>query len=309
MPDIHIPDVSEFQDRVDFAAVGPAVILRAHNGYRADHTFAARRADAHTHGLRAVGLYCYLVKDRDAAVQAHEAAAVIGRLQPGEMVWVDVEEGSGDQSSRAETFAREIDSACGGHAGIYSGESFLTDHLRGTYGRRIWVAAYRTSEPTATHALWQHSDREPHRGVSGPCDCSIFHGSADDLRTLFGWPPATKPAPGKPTPAKAKATPNAAQVQATQQAVHVTADGAWGPETDQAVSTVRTYATSGGRPNVWALQKAVGTQTDGAWGPGSAQAARATIAKLQKAWGAPSDGTWGPKTEAAYQAARKRSYR
>ena len=56
------------------------------------------------------------------------------------------------------------------------------------------------------------------------------------------------------------------QVRRTQAAVHVPVDGDWGPETDRAVSLVRS-AARGKLRDVKATQRAVGTRDDGEWGP------------------------------------------
>ncbi|MCU1590079.1 MAG: hypothetical protein JWP11_1335 [Frankiales bacterium] len=216
MTDVHIPDTSEYQQTVDTRKL-PAVILRAHNGHRADRSFAQRWAQARrTSRVRMA--YGYVVANRDAAEQGREAAQLIGKLQPGEMVWCDLEEGTGDQSARAEAWCREVDAHCGGKAGVYSGESFFGAHLAGVHRTR-WVAAYRASEPRGPHLLWQNTDKDKSAGVSGPHDESVFHGSLDQLRATVDWlqgrsapaaasKPAAKPAaPAKP--ASAPATPTA----------------------------------------------------------------------------------------------------
>lgn len=191
MADLHIPDLSKWQRTVDLSLLGPAVILRAFNGTRADPTFAQRQREARIH-QKVRGFYAFLIPDRDATQQGREAAAVIGRLQPGEFIVCDLEQGDGDQSTRAEAFCAEVDAACGGHSWVYSGESFAADHLRHVSGRLLWIAAYRTKEPTGPHALWQHSDHEPHPGV-GPVDCSIFHGTIEQLHALVTPPEHPRP--------------------------------------------------------------------------------------------------------------------
>lgn len=178
----HVPDLSEFQDTVDFTQVGPAVIVRAHNGRRADHLFTQHRDGARAH-CRVRGWYGYVVADRDAAQQGREMAALIGKLQSGEFIACDLEEGSGNQTARADAWCAEVDKACGGTAWVYSGAAFRTDHLAGE-ARRFWEAAYQNVEPHDRHVLWQHSDHENHPGI-GPCDCSIFDGTVDDLLTLI----------------------------------------------------------------------------------------------------------------------------
>jgi GH25 family lysozyme M1 (1,4-beta-N-acetylmuramidase) len=179
---IHIADISEFQPTVDFAQVGPAVIVRAHNGRRPDRVFTAHRDGARAH-CQVRGFYGYVVKDRDAATQGREMAALVGRLQPGEFIACDLEEGDGDQTPRAEAWSAVVDEKCGGKAWVYSGASFRTDHLAGE-ARTFWEAAYQNLEPHDRHVLWQHSDHENHPGI-GPCDCSIFDGSVEDLLTLI----------------------------------------------------------------------------------------------------------------------------
>ncbi|MGZ4663731.1 MAG: GH25 family lysozyme [Frankiaceae bacterium] len=191
MSDLHLPDLSEFQTGVDFAALGqatPAVILRAHTGYRADHTFAARLPQARAH-MRVRLFYGYCVADRDAATQARELAAIVGPLQPGEAFVCDYETSHGaDDSARATAYLN----ALAGRDILYSGDSFYTAHLTGvkTTGLLLWDAAYRYTEPTTQHFLWQHSDHQPWPGVSSACDCSVFHGTADDLYRLVTPPPA-----------------------------------------------------------------------------------------------------------------------
>ena len=67
---------------------------------------------------------------------------------------------------------------------MYGSSSFFEEHglmgfARGS--RHTWVAAYGSQEPSGVgHTLWQHTDREEWPGI-GHCDCSIFHGSVDEL--------------------------------------------------------------------------------------------------------------------------------
>ena len=57
-----------------------------------------------------------------------------------------------------------------------------------------WVAAYSTREPDPPHQLWQFTDAFYVPGV-GTCDCSVFHGSIDELAALAyqGGKPAAHP--------------------------------------------------------------------------------------------------------------------
>lgn len=197
MTDLHVPDLSKWQAKVDLSKVGPAVILRAHSGRGVDPLFKARQADARRF-QKVRGFYLYLVADRDAGVQAAEAASAIGRLLPGEFCVVDVEEGAGNQAKRAEAACAVLDSMCGGRTWVYSGLSFYGQHLAGL-NRPLWLAAYRSTEPTAPkHLLWQHTSSEPHPGI-GPCDCSIFHGTVTQLRALVTAAPPHPSGGGTPS--------------------------------------------------------------------------------------------------------------
>ena len=93
-------------------------------------------------------------------------------------------------------------------------------------------------------------------------------------------------------------------VRRTQSAVHVAADGDWGPVTDRAVSLVRD-AARGHRRDIRATQRAIGARDDGDWGPGSRTALDATVRALQAAWDVPADGDWGPRTDGAWSDARR----
>jgi GH25 family lysozyme M1 (1,4-beta-N-acetylmuramidase) len=84
MAQLTIPDVSEFQGNIDWAKLVrggyPAAVIRAHNGNRADHKFAANRTGAHAAGIQALGMYQYVVAGQDAATQAGELCDLVGAL-------------------------------------------------------------------------------------------------------------------------------------------------------------------------------------------------------------------------------------
>lgn len=249
---LHLPDVSEWQAGADLSRL-QAVILRAYNGYRPDRAYAAHRRSASK--ALVIGHYVYLVASRDAAAQGREAAAVIGRLRAGEFAVVDCEEGAGDQSARVEAAASALDHALGGHAFVYSGASFFGAQLAGVTRTR-WVASYGVSEPRGPHLLWQHSNSEAYSGI-GKVDCSLFHGTATDLRTVVdrlqgrAAPVLVKPPLRKPValPVAAVAPPLAQYkgqvlrvgsrglaVAALQRTLKVGADGDFGPLTLAALS-------------------------------------------------------------------------
>ncbi|WP_052914569.1 N-acetylmuramoyl-L-alanine amidase [Protofrankia coriariae] len=93
-------------------------------------------------------------------------------------------------------------------------------------------------------------------------------------------------------------SPTPPAVVALQHAVHVIADGIWGPVTDAALAAVRTHQWTR------AEQAAVGTVVDGAWGPRSQAAYVATVRTIQSILAVAVDGVWGPATDRAFVAAR-----
>jgi GH25 family lysozyme M1 (1,4-beta-N-acetylmuramidase) len=178
---------------------GAAVIRALYGANHVDHAWykGARRADAHAKGIRALGIYQYLVKGQDAVLQAQAFVGLVDSLQPGEFAVLDLEEGDGDQSARAQAWLDHVDGALtyAGYAGawLYSGQSFFKEHglmQIASSARHTWVAAYVQQEPAdVPHTLWQHSEGEAWDGI-GTCDCSIFNGDLDGLLAKIATQPA-----------------------------------------------------------------------------------------------------------------------
>jgi len=224
-----LPDVSEWQSSLspdwvpalNFPALkavnGGAAIIRA--GYGAtyqDHCFTKMRAAAHQAGFVFLGLYQYLVATADPAVQAEAFCTWVGNLQPGEIPILDLEEGSGDQSQRAQTWLDYVDTHLGlgglplnQRSWVYSSVSFAEQHgLSGVFAsaRHTWVASYSTTEPSIGHTLWQCSD-----GVSGAyitawpgagrCDVNLYHGTVAELASFAYHPDSPSPTEDPMTPA------------------------------------------------------------------------------------------------------------
>ena len=202
MTDTHLADVSEFQEQVDaalyLAAGHSCIIARAHNGHRPDKMWPQRRDYLREHPFTAVGYYQYLVAGRDPVAQAREFITTVGALRANEFPILDLEEGSGDQTGRADAWLRLVDAWCGFPATLYSGESFFQTRLGGAarwHARPRWMAAYRSTEPSAPHELWQHTDQARFVGISGVVDGNVFHGTDQQLRWVFCARPATPPLP------------------------------------------------------------------------------------------------------------------
>ena len=209
MSELHLPDVSEFQADVDWAKVfafnGGAAIIRAL--YGTSHVdklwIAGRRASAHAHGAKVLGIYHYLTKGEDPLAQAEAFVRTVGKLREGEFAVLDLEEGTGDQSHRAKTWFDYVDSriAYPGYRGswLYSGQAFLEADLSAFLTeshRNVWVADYG-AKPSVRHVLWQHTDgthavpNDWHKagwpGI-GHCDCSVFEGSLQELLHVVRGP-------------------------------------------------------------------------------------------------------------------------
>jgi GH25 family lysozyme M1 (1,4-beta-N-acetylmuramidase) len=189
MNPLNLPDVSEFQPDVTWPEIvahnGGAAIIRAL--YGTGHLDAAwyggaRRLDAHKAGVKALGIYQYLVATEDALAQAEEFVKVVGKLEPGEFAVLDLEEGGGSQLARAEEWLKYVDEhlTYPGSKGawLYSSNSFF-----GSAGlmpiadssRHTWVADYG-ARPTVPHTLWQNSQATQWPGIPKACDNSVFDG-------------------------------------------------------------------------------------------------------------------------------------
>lgn len=196
MTDLLIPDVSEFQGVIDWPHLGTDVaIVRLCYGDLHVDTYADSNIVGARSRCAARGWYAYLIGGRDPAPQADVFCRVLlahGGLQTAEFVVVDDEEGSGDQSGRANAFLARCDTVLrtdrpGQQDWWYSGLNFaLTHNLPAARGHR-WVAAYQAGEPASVaHDLWQFTDAANVTGIRGPVDCSVFHGPVGDFLALIG---------------------------------------------------------------------------------------------------------------------------
>jgi peptidoglycan hydrolase-like protein with peptidoglycan-binding domain len=140
----------------------------------------------------------------------------------------------------------------------YSGRYFARDHGLQPVD---WIASYGTAEPPETHLLWQFTDAMTIPGIPGTCDCSVFHGSIDDLaaHAYGGQPPSDwteQMIMALPTLAQGDTDqPGAARLVHRVQllvtgigdwnnlgpATQLTADGSYGPKTAAGVKAVQGY--------------------------------------------------------------------
>jgi hypothetical protein len=177
---VTIADVAEFQQTINWAAYGavnPAAIVRVHNSNRADYYAAANIAGARAH-CRWRGFYQYLTAGADPSTAAHAMQATLGPTLPGEVMIVDIEEGSGDQTGRRAAWLAALQDPV---EWTYSGLAFARASLA---DKVDWVAAYGQGEPTDAHTLWQYTDKQIFAGISAPCDGSVYSGTIDQLIAL-----------------------------------------------------------------------------------------------------------------------------
>ena len=220
---VTLPDVSEFQSPAsgnapNWAGIksqngGAAIIRVGYGNAHLDGMLVSNRSAIKSLNYPFCGLYQYLRAGQDVQSQANAFIDWIGpSLNEGEIPILDLEEGSGDQSGRANQWLGLIDDAyhlmslpLSQRSWLYSGQNFaITAGLAPIFNsaRRTWVAAYQASEAgLLPHTLWQSTDGQVGANQTdwsgcGSVDTSIYHGSLADLAAL-GWhrPTAASPLP------------------------------------------------------------------------------------------------------------------
>ena len=215
---VTLPDVSEFQspssgNAPNWAGIksqngGAAIIRVGYGNAHLDAMLVSNRAAIKSLGFGFCGLYHYLRSGQDALSQAHAFINWIGpNLNEGEIPILDLEEGSGNQSGRANQWFGIIDAAygltslpLGQRSWLYSGQNFaVTAGLAPIFSsaRRTWVAAYQASAAgLLPHTLWQSTNGQTGANRTnwsgcGFCDTSIYQGTLASLSSL-GWHPSAR---------------------------------------------------------------------------------------------------------------------
>ena len=213
---LKLPDVSEFQSgstAPNWAGIksqngGAAIIRVGYGNAHLDEMLVSNRAALKLHDFAFRGLYQYLVASQDVASQAGAFRKWIGPdLNEGEIPMLDLEEGSGNQESRANQWFAIIDEAyhltslpLGQRSWLYSDQSFAeTAGLSPIFNsaRRTWVAAYQSSDAgLLPHTLWQSTNGQVGANRTdwsgcGFCDTSIYGGNLAGLSAL-GWHPSAE---------------------------------------------------------------------------------------------------------------------
>lgn len=191
--DLLLADVSEWQGIINWVAYPSlAAIVRLNYGSQWPDLQCARNIAGARARCRVRGWYTYLVAGQAPEPQADLLVHILqehGGLLEGEFVVCDDEEGDGDQAPRVDAFLNRVHAALNESAGqdwVYAGLYFARTHLGHLSGRHRWLAAYGSSEMGDQHDLWQFTSSASVAGIAGKVDCSIYHGTIDQLLSLVG---------------------------------------------------------------------------------------------------------------------------
>jgi hypothetical protein len=186
-PVTYLADVSEFQPDIADAAYlawSKAIAVRAMYGDAHDDQAwygGQRRALLHSGGARFLAVYQYLAAGQPGAAQAQAFRRLVGAIRPGEVLVADAEEVGHDVLTG---WYNTMIALYG--QGIHP---YLWTYTGVTFGQQQgllpveWIASYSAAEPATPHKLWQFTDSYQVPGI-GTCDCSLFHGSIDQLAAL-----------------------------------------------------------------------------------------------------------------------------
>lgn len=195
-PHVLLADCSEFQASIADAIYlewSKAIVIRCLYGttHQDRAWYGGQRRDLlHAGGARFLGCYQYLVAGQSGAAQAQAFHDLVGPIRPGEVFIADFEEGAKPElsawySKMLALYGQAIRPYLWTYTGLYFGEAQSVLPVE-------WIAAYGQSEPSTPHRLWQFTSAFQVPGV-GLADCSVWHGSLDQLAALAY--PAAKPGP------------------------------------------------------------------------------------------------------------------
>lgn len=205
-------DIASYQGFPDMARVKAAgaefVFVKATEGISyVNPTFSQCWKDIKLAGMYR-GAYHYANPDHNPGWQEaeffHQTVMRLGGIEPGDILALDIEEGTGDLSTWTMEFMQHLATMAGFPPIIYTSRGFIDAHnlasapSLGTYG--LWLASWQVTMPPAPHpwnvvAFWQYSASGEVDGVDGPVDLDQFNGPADRI-PLYGCPyGGNKPVP------------------------------------------------------------------------------------------------------------------
>lgn len=200
-------DVSNWQGAVDWQAVKASGVTFAFAKATEGTGFLDPYFTQNWANMRAAGLvrgaYAYAQPDYGPPnVQADWFLSCVGPLSAGDLLALDLEEGSGPLGDWAYAFLQRVEERAGVRPVLYTGQWFidahgLADARLAEYG--LWLASWQQTfppvpKPWPVIAFWQFTATGAVRGVPGDCDRDAFNGDAAAL-ARYGYQPAPEPAP------------------------------------------------------------------------------------------------------------------
>ena len=227
-------------------------------------------------------------------------------ILPGELVCLDMEGGelTPSRAAWALQFMQILNSRVVGTPIIYLNQSWawaLGAWQPGLKSYPLWIAYYNNVPNAANTCGWAYWTF--HQFTNTPIDRDSFNGDAATWAKLAGQnaPPPPPPSPPRPTPPPPVST---VVPKMLQNAIRVSIDGHWGPQTEYAAQCVIHKDLR----NVKYLQARIGANQDGIWGPNSNRAWNACIGGIQQAVGTKPDYIWGPLSQTAFNRAHNTYY-
>lgn len=196
-------DVASHQGWIDWTAFraggGSFGFTKATGGaWYENPTLAANWAGMQAAGLKK-GAYHYAFEPSGQPLPGPgpraEADYFLSKVEPlglgaGDMLVLDIEEGTGDVAHWALSFCRHVEERVGFKPLIYSGAWFTDSHGFSAVPELaqypLWLAAYQSTMPPAPHPwshidFWQFTDRAQVPGVQTPVDANWFNGTLEEL--------------------------------------------------------------------------------------------------------------------------------
>jgi len=219
--DIYGVDISKYQGTIDWDTLRNQtsfVMIKAggsDDGMYTDPQFASNQAQARR--LDMVRGYYYYTGGTDPVKEAEHFVSIVGPLQPGEVLALDLEIHLPDPVAFARAFMVRTEQLTGVKPLLYSNMNRIWQHdwtPLVANGNKLWGAYYDSdaynmpspgSFPGVTIKQYSSSASVP--GISGPVDVNVFKSNSYDFPAMGKpAPPAPSPPPApKPTPPQAPA--------------------------------------------------------------------------------------------------------
>ena len=199
------PDVSHYQGAVDWKTVKAAgaafAFAKASEGlHTTDDQFTSNWAGIKAAGIPVRGAYHFGHPEESASAQAKHFLSQLSGLGTGDLLVLDIETSGGQSASAVAKwcgdFLQAVMSASGLPASrvlVYTGAWFWNPQASGSSiasHHPLWVSGYTSKPPMpagwSSWTYWQYTDKAKDCVPSKSVDCSVFHGSLQELHALAG---------------------------------------------------------------------------------------------------------------------------